>query len=820
MRGKVEGNSMWREVLVGILLVYLILGLISSSIAQSSQFKVKIFVGGTDGALDNKIVKTERGDYIGNLNYQSKIRPDSCGGDAENFEQRDVGTISYLPSIITLTIEDTDGDGILDDFCVREIRIYKEGELIAWSKEKDVSFGDNQPGCVSSYDFHVTTLDMQKTTSIPTPTTKGKILFDNAHNQVHSINSGYLVLANCLKVRGFSVDGIKTPITYNELIKYDIFVIPSAYSSKFSSDEINAIHEFVGNGGGLLIMNNDGGDPARNTNQNDISKVFGVTFNPDRIKDPTNHHPASEEWPLIRNLKKEHDITKGVKDFVFYWGCSLSVKYPAVAIAWTASDFSPKNTPVIAISRYGDGRVICIGDDSTFSDFDGDENSIHAIEEYDNKQLAMGIFNWLLKNNSKTKWENWQYQKEIIIKENSGKTLTDYQVFVELRGDDFPSKAKPDGADIRFTDAEGKELSYWIESWDYSGKDAKIWVKVPRITANGETKITTYFGNPSTTSLSKGDKVFEFFDDFEGTGLDTAKWDFVSLSTESGKASGASVSVHGGYAELDAPDNRIADLRTKSIFSRDIAIGYQVISTGKQDDGSGKIGASYGDGALTSNYRFDLEHSSYAHFCIRKYSGTQKDNDRTVLIKDTSVSLRDNMGEMYFIEKIGKQLIESKGIISGRTYTAQTTDKEYSNKKISLWSSETIDVKVDYIFVRKYNSPGPTITVKAEQSSPIITPVPTTSPTTFASAKTAIAAAKTKISEANTRGSDTAQAELLLEEAEQAFESGDYNKAKELANEAKKKAERVILAHNILIATVIAVAIFIVVNSLRILKKK
>jgi len=147
---------MRREALVGILLVCLVLGIISPSLAQSSQFKVKIFVRGTDGALDNKIVKTDRGDYIGNLNYQSKIRPDSCAGDVENFEQREVGTISYLPSVITVTVEDTDRDGNLDDFCVHKIQIYKGGELIAWSEEEDISFGDNQPGRVSSYDFHVT----------------------------------------------------------------------------------------------------------------------------------------------------------------------------------------------------------------------------------------------------------------------------------------------------------------------------------------------------------------------------------------------------------------------------------------------------------------------------------------------------------------------------------------------------------------------------------------------------------------------------------------------------------------------------------------
>ena len=46
---------------------------------------------------------------------------------------------------------------------------------------------------------------------------------------------------------------------------------------------------------------------------------------------------------------------------------------------------------------------------------------------------------------------DWKYYKEITIKENSGKTLTNYQILVELNSANFDfSKAKSDGSDIRF----------------------------------------------------------------------------------------------------------------------------------------------------------------------------------------------------------------------------------------------------------------------------------------------------------------------------------------------------------------------------------
>ncbi len=43
---------------------------------------------------------------------------------------------------------------------------------------------------------------------------------------------------------------------------------------------------------------------------------------------------------------------------------------------------------------------------------------------------------------------NWKYYKEITVKENSGKTLTDFQVLVELNDANFDfTQVKSDGSD-------------------------------------------------------------------------------------------------------------------------------------------------------------------------------------------------------------------------------------------------------------------------------------------------------------------------------------------------------------------------------------
>jgi len=80
----------------------------------------------------------------------------------------------------------------------------------------------------------------------------------------------------------------------------------------------------------------------------------------------------------------------------------------------------------------------------------------------------------------------FQYQQEIAVQENSGETLRDYPVLVEFSGSDFPEVAQAGGGDIRFTDADGMNPSYWTCEFDAGSEHTRIWVKVPLIPANGE----------------------------------------------------------------------------------------------------------------------------------------------------------------------------------------------------------------------------------------------------------------------------------------------------------------------------------------------
>lgn len=127
----------------------------------------------------------------------------------------------------------------------------------------------------------------------------------------------------------------------------------------------------------------------------------------------------------------------------------------------------------------------------------------------------------------------WKYRRPITIN-NTGNpsNLTNYQVVVIVDTASLVSagKMRSDCGDIRFTDNDGNTLlSYWIES-GINTSSTRIWVRVPSIPGGSTKVIYMYYGNPTATSRSNGSSVFDFFDDFTGTTLDTSRW-FVASGT-------------------------------------------------------------------------------------------------------------------------------------------------------------------------------------------------------------------------------------------------------------------------------------------------
>jgi len=127
-----------------------------------------------------------------------------------------------------------------------------------------------------------------------------------------------------------------------------------------------------------------------------------------------------------------------------------------------------------------------------------------------------GIVLFLNKNPqlAEAAWYNgaWTYRKKLTF-DNSGQSenLTNFPTMVKLTSTNFTfSQAQSSGQDIRFTDSAGTNLlDYEIESFDASGEEAYLWVKVPQIDGSSATDyIYMYWGNPSASDAQDADATW------------------------------------------------------------------------------------------------------------------------------------------------------------------------------------------------------------------------------------------------------------------------------------------------------------------------
>ncbi|MCK5630135.1 MAG: DUF2341 domain-containing protein, partial [Nanoarchaeota archaeon] len=123
------------------------------------------------------------------------------------------------------------------------------------------------------------------------------------------------------------------------------------------------------------------------------------------------------------------------------------------------------------------------------------------------------------------------YRTPVNITEDSGSSLTDYQVLLTVDTASLISagKMQADCDDIRITDSDGStELSYWLES-GCNTASTRLWVKVPSLAASSTKTLYMYYGNASISTESNGSETFPtLFKDFEND--DLSDWDKDSFS--------------------------------------------------------------------------------------------------------------------------------------------------------------------------------------------------------------------------------------------------------------------------------------------------
>ena len=241
---------------------------------------------------------------------------------------------------------------------------------------------------------------------------------------------------------------------------------------------------------------------------------------------------------------------------------------------------------------------------------------------------------------------------------------------------------------------------YWIEHNESGNAINYVWTKV-NLTANGN---TTLYINKTAGYSPNGDAVFDFFDDFNGNSLDTSKWDTQYIG-------GGSYSVSNSQLNLSysgSGNNTV--LSTKNLVNTQNTITEartNIVSINGQ--------------AFGVNYRGNFSTDNTSRIFFLASSDSTQDDIYIDANGNGSYDYSTNFtswstGINAFETDITSNSVEE--IHSSQTATYSGT---LSNFNLYLYlgfytagvsaTDKTFDVDIDYVFVRKYASTEPTVTV-------------------------------------------------------------------------------------------------------------
>ena len=293
-----------------------------------------------------------------------------------------------------------------------------------------------------------------------------QILFDNTHGQTAGsadwvIDGGFSDFGQGLANDGFDVQELRkaSPITYDDLKNYAVFVIPEA-NIPYKSSEQAAMKQYVQNGGSIFFIA-DHYNADRNLNRWDASEVFngyrrGAWSNPakgmssEEAGSAAMQNVTSSDW-LSTNFgvrfrynalgditandivapSQAFGITSGVSTVAMHSGSTLAITDPhhakgIVYLPQTSSSWSHAvdqgnynggghaEGAFAAVSKLGSGKAAFIGDSSPVEDAtpkykredSGSSKTTYAgYEEQDDSVLLVNMVEWLAKSESYTSFD-------------------------------------------------------------------------------------------------------------------------------------------------------------------------------------------------------------------------------------------------------------------------------------------------------------------------------------------------------------------------------------------------------------------------------
>lgn len=107
----------------------------------------------------------------------------------------------------------------------------------------------------------------------------------------------------------------------------------------------------------------------------------------------------------------------------------------------------------------------------------------------------------------------WNYRKCFAVDNTAAgaQDQEEYQIYLDFDTAALISSGKmqADGDDLRFVDADGNQLDYYIAD-DLNSASTRVWVKMKNIDANSSDDVCMYYGNDQAQSASSRENVFTY----------------------------------------------------------------------------------------------------------------------------------------------------------------------------------------------------------------------------------------------------------------------------------------------------------------------
>jgi hypothetical protein len=266
-----------------------------------------------------------------------------------------------------------------------------------------------------------------------------KLLFDEAHKNIHTANGLYKPFVSLVANDGYQVAPNQDKFSQQALGGYRILVIANALgandandNSAFTDEECDAVRDWVQSGGSLLLITDHAPTGAAAEN---LAQRFGVEMSKGMTEDAKNCDPSSGDTSQLvftreNGLLLEHPITNGrsesekIQRVMTFTGQSLKAPENSAAFL-KLSDAAQNRAARIAVEKsggdtrvvitygdptpatgfaqavalqFGQGRVVMLGEAAMLTaQLDGKTKKPFGmnVPGIDNRQLALNIVHWL-----------------------------------------------------------------------------------------------------------------------------------------------------------------------------------------------------------------------------------------------------------------------------------------------------------------------------------------------------------------------------------------------------------------------------------------